>query len=118
MRKGLPWLAVAIAIAVTGVAILIQANDRSGQSIAYAEFSAFRDGCAVDPQRHDGISRCFLFGPGVYVLVADRPLGRTTPIASRGSCCPGTIAASVFKDRVIVVLPKLRGTVRASVIVP
>jgi hypothetical protein len=118
-RTGLPWLAVGLAIAATSIAILLQANDRPQNSSVYAEFSVRRDGCFLDPQRHRGIINCVLVGPRIVALSADRSLTHTTPFVSRGSCCPGTISASVYRDKVVVItFSKFRGTLRAAVFLP
>jgi hypothetical protein len=56
----------------------------------------------------------------LYVVNFSVSLEDGTPIAARGSCCPGEIGASVETDHVVVVsIPRVRREpVRASIVVP
>jgi hypothetical protein len=86
----------------------------------YAEFTMFRAGCAIDVDRQMNARVCEWVMPGIYRVQFMEPLDRSTPIVSRGSCCPGRIAASVEGTRtVLVVIPRrVRAPVRASILVP
>jgi hypothetical protein len=119
-RNGAPLAAIAVVALVTMVALVIVANDRPRSAFtAFAEFSVTRDGCALEATRTLNASRCDLVGPGVFRLTFVKSLRHTTPIISRGSCCPGRVAASVVSDRsVIVAFPPRRAPIRASVLLP
>ena len=119
LRNGLPLTLLAVAALIVGVAILVQANNRDEHTPVFAEFTATPQGCILDPQRTSGFSSCFARGGDIYLLNTERTLASSTAIVTRGSCCPGASAASITGPRTItVVIRRVRGPVRAQVVVP
>jgi hypothetical protein len=119
LRRGLPASLIAVAALVVGVSILVEANNRDDHIPTFAEFTATKQACVLDRGRTRGFTDCLATGPNVYKLTSPRPLVGATAIVSRGSCCPGQASASITGPRTItVVLLKVRGPVRAQVIVP
>jgi hypothetical protein len=104
------------------VAILYTVATREPRETrAYAEVTLYRNACAVDPGRQKNAAACFVISPRrVYRLLFTTSLEGSTPVASRGSCCPGTVAASVeaYQTVLMVVRPTVRSPVRVSVLVP
>jgi hypothetical protein len=121
LGSGLPLAAVSALAAVVLALILysVASNDRPTLR-AYAEFTMFRNGCAVEPRASLNASRCLRLGQGTYVVVFERSLRNGTVVASRGSCCPGSIAASVTTERTVAVLVerRVRRPIRATVLIP
>jgi hypothetical protein len=87
---------------------------------AYAEVTLYRNGCSVDTTRQLHALGCFVVSRSVYRLSFTASLEGSTAVASRGSCCPGTISASVESPQtvLIVVTPRVKQPVRASIVVP
>ena len=120
LREGAAPKLVALLAAVVLVAILVDiARTEREEPRGYAEFTMFREGCVVDAARRRNVVRCRFIRPGLYRVVFYRSLQGGSPIVSRGTCCPGVIGASIESDSsVLIVLPRLRAPVRATVFVP
>lgn len=117
----IPGSFVAALAAAVLVAILYTVATREPKETrAYAEVTLYRNACVVDMTRQMNAGNCLALSRGVYRLSFTRSLEGSTVIASRGSCCPGTIAASVDTDRavLIVIAPRIKRPVRASVFLP
>lgn len=121
LAGGLPVVLVAALAALVLVAILLTVaeTDRRGPR-GWAEFTVSPGGCSIDPHQHLNGRTCLRQGPGAYRLFFDADLTGSTVIASRGSCCAGSIAASIVgRDSVLVVVERrVRGRIRASVLIP
>jgi hypothetical protein len=120
LREGAAPKLVALLAAVVLVAILadISRTERE-EPRGYAEFTMFREGCAVDATRRRNVLRCAFIRRGLYRVVFTRSLTDAAPVVSRGSCCPGTVGASTESDSsVIVSIPSAREPVRATIFVP
>ena len=118
----IPGSFVAALAAAVLVAILYTVATRDPKETrAYAEVTLYRNACVVDMTRQLNARGCIVVSRGVYRILFATSLEGSTPIASRGSCCPGTIAASLESDRVVlvvVVAPRPRRPTRASILVP
>jgi hypothetical protein len=120
LRGGLPAVLVAAFAAAAVIALLISANERTtSKPVAYAEFSAKRNGCAIEASRSYNVRACTVVGRRTFALTFLTSLRHTSPLVSEGSCCAGAVGASVTNDNtVIVAFPRLRGEVRATVVLP
>ncbi|HEX8645999.1 MAG TPA: hypothetical protein VF715_03800 [Thermoleophilaceae bacterium] len=121
LSEGLPIAFVAFLAALVLVAILYTVAEREPKELrGWAEFTMSPNGCTIDPLQRSNASFCHPLGAGIYRLVFTKPLAGRTVVASRGSCCPGRIAASIAADGsvIVVVERRLRGPVRASVLIP
>jgi hypothetical protein len=110
----------ALAAAVLVAILYTVATHEPKETRAYAEVTLYRNACTVDASRQLNASTCLVVSRGVYRLAFTTTLEGSTPVASRGSCCPGPIAASMDSDHTVllVVPPRVRGPIRASVFVP
>jgi hypothetical protein len=119
--KGAPTAFVAAVAAFVLIAILytIAAREPS-ETRAFAEFTLSRQGCAIEARTERHASRCERVSRGVYRVTFTQSIAASTVLASRGSCCPGPIGASLDSPAsVLVVVPgPLRAPIRASVFVP
>ena len=121
LGAGIPVGVVAALAAVVLVLILYTVATREERSIrAYAEFTMFPASCAVEPTRQRNAIGCQIVGPGAYVLRFSESLEGSTVMATRGSCCPGTIASSIADDNTVIVTIGRPATepVRASLVAP
>jgi hypothetical protein len=121
LADGIPLGFVAALAALVLVAILYTVATREPKEPrGYAEVVLFRDSCVVDRTRQLNASECVSLGRGTYRIFFTKPLGGTTPVASRGSCCLGRIAASIEAPRIVLVVvpPRVRRPIRASVVLP
>ena len=119
LRTGLPTSLIALATLLVAVSILAEANSRQNHTPLFAEFTATKESCVLDRLRTQGFTNCFLVGRGTYLLTTPRPLKDATAVVSRGTCCPGGAAASITAPKAITVtLRRVRGPVRAQVVVP
>ncbi len=112
---------VAALAAVVLLAILYTVATREPKEPrGYAEFTMFPGGCAVAIGQRLNVSHCAKVADGVYAVAFTKSIAGSTPIATRGSCCPGPIGASVGRDQTVVVAlaRPIRRPVRASVLVP
>jgi hypothetical protein len=117
----IPASFVAALAAAVLVAILYTVAAREPKETrAYAEVTLYRNACVVDTTRELNANNCLVVSRGVYQVSFTTSLDGSTPIASRGSCCPGSIAASLETDRtvLVVVSPRPKRAVRASIFVP
>ena len=118
---GLPAGIVAALAALVLVAILYTVATREPKEPrGYGELTLFPEGCAVDRARQSNVRGCESLGPRVYRVTFTKSLAGSTPLVSRGSCCPGAIGASIENERAVVVVVDRRITrpLRASVLVP
>lgn len=121
VADGIPASFVAALAALVLVAILYTvASHEPNKARAYAEFTLTRGGCTVDAHLQQNVLVCQRVSPGTYRLVATKSLAGATVVAGRGSCCPGTIGASIESDRTVLVVvpPRIRQPIRASVFIP
>ena len=121
LREGAPRTTVAALAALVLVAILFTVATREPEEPrGYAELTMYPQGCAVDPRTRLNAASCAVLGPGTYEVRFTKALSRAPAVATRGSCCPGPIAASVATDRTVLVVVgrRPRRPVRASVFVP
>lgn len=119
--SGIPAGFVAALAALVLVAILFTvASDESGKPRGYVELTLFPDGCLIDQTKTVNAFRCQVIGPRTYRVLFTQSLKGSTPLASRGSCCPGSIGASVDTDRTVTIalLKKVKGATRVSVLLP
>jgi hypothetical protein len=123
LSEGLPrGLVATAAIVVLGLILYTVATQETAAARGFAEFTLFRSGCVVAPDQRQNVVGCEWIGPRTYRVNFTRSLTGSTVLASRGSCCPGQIRASIASDRtVLIAIPKVpsdRNPVRASVFVP
>lgn len=112
---------VALLAAVVLVAILYVVASREPDEIrGWAELRLEANGCVVEQALSRNASGCERTGGGTYRVTFTEGLRGTTVVASRGTCCPGPISASVESDTsvLVVVEPGARETIRASILVP
>jgi hypothetical protein len=112
---------VAALAALVLVAILFTVASREPKEAkGYAELTLFPKGCLVDSTRELHVRGCSFVAPGLYRVGFEKSLRGTTPVVSRGSCCPGRIRASVVADRAVMVVVerRLRRPIRVSVFTP
>lgn len=121
LAEGIPAAFVGALAAAVLVAILYTVATREPKEPrAYAEFTMFPDACALEPARRMNAVSCIRVSPGTYRLRFAKPLDGTTPIGSRGSCCPGRLGVSVESAFTVIVAieRRVRRPVRASVLLP
>src|SRR3954465_5257753 len=80
----------ALAAAVLAAILYTVATREPKETRAYAEVTLYRNACVVDMTRQLNAHDCFLVSSGTYRVSFTTSLEGSTPIASRGSCCPGT----------------------------
>ena len=121
LARGAPVPFVAGLAAVVLGGILYTVADRGAKEPrGYAEFTLFRNGCRLESERGLNAVACRRIGRGAYLVNFRRSLAGSTVIASRGSCCPGRIGASLANDTTVLVAvePRVRTPIRGSVVVP
>ena len=118
---GFPTGFVAALAALVLLAILFSVATRDPKETrGYAEVTLYPDSCAVDASRQLNARECIVLAAGTYKVLFTESLEGSTPVASRGSCCPGRISASIDTDRsVLLAVPRrFEDPIRASVVVP
>jgi hypothetical protein len=121
LADGIPTGFVAALAVLVLVGILYTVATREPKELrGYAEFTMFPEACTIDAGRQLNAQTCVRVARGVYRIAFTKPLDHSTPVASRGSCCPGRIAASVETDLAVLVVvpPRVRAPIRATVLVP
>jgi hypothetical protein len=120
LRSGLPVALVAALALIAVATLLVLANSRTNaKPVAYVEFSVTPTGCEIEVSRSYNATGCTVRGRGVYELSFATSLRHTSPVVSRGSCCPGPVGASVLRKRtVLVAFPRLRRVARATIVLP
>ena len=121
LASGAPALIVAALAAAVVAAILYTVASRSeSEPRGYGEVTLFRVSCAIESTRRRDVVACKRAGPGAYRVEFARTLDGSVAIATRGSCCPGRIAASIVGERTVLIAVERRVTtpIRASVLVP
>ena len=113
-------MVAALAILVLGAILYTETSHEPEQSRGWAEFTMFRLGCVIDPERRENVTSCTNIGPGLYRLTFTQSLAGSTAMATRGLCCPGQIRAGIPEDHaVIVAIPKPpKQPVRGAVFAP
>ena len=121
LRRGAPWLAVGAMAIVAVVAILaistLQTDD-SPRGFASARLA--EGGCSVDVLRSKNAITCTRVTRGVYRIAFSHSIKGRPVIATRETCCPGVVGASVDSERtVLLALPNQRAyPVILTVVVP
>jgi hypothetical protein len=120
--EGAPFTAVAAAALLAILALVVIAAVRQPAAVrGYAEFSAFRYGCSLQPSSLN-VLRCRRVGPNLYVLDFSESLAGSTAVISRSTCCGGPSSAGIDPRNhreVVVSFPRQhRYPVIASVVVP
>jgi|SRR5215213_8856507 len=121
LAEGIPTSFVALLAAAVLVAILYTVASREPKEPrGYAELTMTSRGCAIDARLTLNATICQQVGPKAFRVTFTKSLAGSTAVASRGSCCPGAIGATIETDRSVVVAVerRVRGPIRASVIVP
>jgi hypothetical protein len=120
-REGVPVVLVVLVTCAALAGLLAVAAGHSGPAVrGYTEFQARRGGCFMITQQSLNAVGCRYLSPNVYELSFERDIHDSTPVAALGSCCPGTVMASVKSAHTVIVsFRPLRGyPVRAQVVVP
>ena len=99
---GLPTLAVLVIASLLLAGLLVvsftSGADRSvGPSYAAVRVGA--GGCELDRNRSRNAIACRRLRPHVYVVSFAQSLAGSAPVASRGTCCLGTIGVDASGDR-------------------
>jgi hypothetical protein len=122
LAEGIPGSFVAALAALVLVATLYTVATREPKEPrGYSEFTMFAQGCAIDRRRSFNVAFCRKAGNGVYAVTFTKSLSRSTAVASRATCCPGRIGASIVDDRTVlvsIVRVRFPRAVRASLVVP
>jgi hypothetical protein len=120
LADGLPVAFVAALAAFVLVAILYTVATREPKEPrGYAEVTMTPDDCSVDADKRLNARTCERVSPGLYRVNFSKSLEGSAVMASRGSCCPGPIGASAESDTaVLVVVPRVRQPIRATVFAP
>jgi hypothetical protein len=122
LAAGIPIRLVAALAALVLVAILFTVATREPEKIrGYSELTLFPKGCLVDATRERNALGCRRVGPRAYQVAFTKSLDGSTPIASRGSCCPGgSIGASAQGPRTVVLAlnKRVKRPIRVSLIIP
>lgn len=123
MSSGFPRGLVALTAILVLVGLLYTVANREPKTTkGYAEFTMFRGGCIVDPHQRRNALGCDEVGPLTYRVRFANSLRGSTPLATRGTCCPGQIRASLDSDRAVLIAITKRPTttqpVRANLFVP
>ena len=104
LRRGAPWIAVAV-VAILAIAAL-RADD---SPIGFASMSLSEGSCQISPERSKDVVACARVRDDVYRVIFVRPIGDRAAVATRETCCPGQVTASVESDRsVLIALPEQR----------
>ena len=118
---GLPPRLVAGLAALVLIAILFTvANREPEKARGYAEITLFPGACELDRAHQSNSLGCVALSPRAYKIGFSASIAGSTPIASRGSCCPGSIGATIEGDHsvVIAVNKKVKKPIRVSVLLP
>jgi hypothetical protein len=121
LSEGLPAVFVAaLAAFVLGAILVTVASREPTEPRGWAEFTMGPEACTVDPRQQLHATYCFRITDGVYRVGFTKSLTGGTVLASRGSCCPGRIGASIESDSSVIVVVERRVTrpIRASLLVP
>jgi hypothetical protein len=119
--NGIPLGFVAALASLVLIAILFTVAARKpDEARGYTELTVTPGGCVIDMTRQDNAVACQVLGPRSYRVIFSGTLKGSTPIASRGSCCPGSIGASTDGDRTVILAlrRKVTSPIRVSVLVP
>ena len=123
LASGVPVGILAALAALVLIAILFSVATRGREEVrGYTELTLFQGSCLVDRSREMNAVGCSPIGPRTYRVAFSKPLDGSTPIASRGSCCPGAVGATAETDRTVTIAldrrVKRRRPVRVSLVIP
>lgn len=123
LAEGVPVGFVAALAALVLIAILFTVATREPEKLrGYTELTLFPGACVIDSSRELNAIACTSIGPRTYRVAFSKPVDGSTPIASRGSCCPGSIGATADTDRTVVIAldrrVKRSKPVRVSLLIP
>jgi hypothetical protein len=121
LASGIPVGFVAVIAVLVLAGILYAVATRESEAVrGYAELTIFPDNCIVDLSRSISTVGCRQLGPRSYRVRFSKTIDDSTPIASRGSCCPGSIGASAETEQTVVLaVPRtVKAPIRVSVILP
>jgi hypothetical protein len=123
LADGIPRGFVAALAVLVLVAILFTVATRGDvKPRGFAELTLFPERCLVDTARQVNANGCQIIDPRAYRVSFTKSLEGSTPIASRGSCCAGSIGASADTDHSVILTigrrVKERKPIRVSVLVP
>jgi hypothetical protein len=105
------------------IAILFTVATREPEKVrGYTELTLFRNACLIDSSRELNAVACTSIGPRTYRVAFSRSIEGSTPIATRGSCCPGSIGASADTERTVLLALDRRvrsaKPIRVSILIP
>jgi len=123
LASGVPVGFLAALAALVLIAILFSVATRGRDEVrGYTELTLFQGSCLIDRSRDLNAVGCTTIGPRTYRVAFSKPLDGSTPIASRGSCCPGAVGATAETDRTVTIAldrrVKRRQPIRASLLIP
>lgn len=110
----------ALAVVLLAALLIVVTAKSGGRVRAYAEFTTFKSGCRVDAPHSLNAIDCIATPRGAFVVRFSARLDESVVVASRGSCCPGPIAASISDAHSVTVTlgPGPSRVVDATVLVP
>lgn len=114
-----PFLAAIAACVLIAILYTVASRD-SNEPRGFAELTLSANACEVDPRQSSNAALCSFRSPGVYAVTFSKSLGGSAVLATRGSCCPGRISASIESDKVVVlaVEPRIPRVIRVAIFVP
>jgi hypothetical protein len=121
LAEGIPIGFVVALFALVLIAILFTVASREpAKPRGYAELTVGRGTCLIDAARQVNALGCRAVGPRAYRMAFSRSLKGSTPIAGRGSCCPGKIGATADTDRTVIIAldKRVKSPIRVSVLIP
>ncbi len=105
LREGAPLWIVAGVVTLAVVALLASAALRGGEGTArgWAQIRVVPGSCAVTGASARDVTDCFQVGRDTFRVRFARSLAGRVAVATRGTCCPGAINATVESDRIVLV---------------
>jgi hypothetical protein len=105
VREGAPYILVVALTAAGFLGLLAAAALRGDEGIrGYAHIRMTAENCEVDQARSRDAVTCHRVGQSRYVVSFARSLEGRAVVATRETCCPGAIYASVQSDRNVLVV--------------
>ena len=102
LHTGAPYVTIVLVVIAGFASLLIVAAVRDTPR-RYAQIRATAAGCVLHADRSRDALSCRRVGPGVYEVTFSRSLEGSAVVATRETCCPGEISASVRSDRSVLV---------------
>lgn len=119
--RGIATLYVALAILVALLGLIVLAARQKQTSVrGYGTFYFTRNACYVDQKQRLNVTRCVPVSANVFLVEFGRSIGKSVPIVSRSTCCPGTTGAAIVSDRSVQIAfgaPR-RYPIVASLLIP